>query len=700
MPEDLPLALRRPRRSTVVAHDHHQPVEAHPPQTPSRGKKKRVRFSDPGPTAETEDHTGASTGLTPSMRRTTLAPGSGGSKRRRHSGPAATTSQDVFSPDRDTGYGGQVTFLPLRQVLDGRVKRRIRRNGLSEEMNVLSAEKRLKTQQTKAEMDALRAEVAAKDAEIRRLSGATVVAEEDESIDDLERQVENLRRALKSPAPSHATDDDYDTSGSTRVGDPYSGDCLEMDVDLDEDEDLMEDHFFGDDSIAEIACSTPSRRPTDFRNSFPTPPSTSPLARLATPLFRQMVTPTSHAAVQVDVPDAEREELEEELASLHLEIDKLTGTLETYEAMTSRLSDKLSRLAPDGGSAAEAILGSRSPTVKVEAQLNKLLKAFSDRTAALSKVDHSLGKLGFAGDDASGVIASLAAAFRSARLELEYLEPGESTLPLTATGAAVLDLLLTRLRELSRRNLESEEVVEEYHELEVRLRKQLAARVEAMDDMRQEISTLRGKVKLRNARIAELEAGMDRLRGTVKTYTRDIAELERLAQRLEGDLDAANKDLQKAKEDEDADVEEWSDILDGRDSAIALLEEKLNLAVTQTTELRDQLASLQSQQDELQANHKDEFDSLNEQHELELASKDTRASELRREIDDMSEALRQAHETTRRLRAENGSLGCRMGAEKDRAKAVFDAMRTELDRAVRLGERLMASTPPKSPGRE
>lgn len=627
------------------------------------------------------------------MRRTTLTPGSGGSKRRRQSGPASVTHHDIFNPDRDTGYNGQVTFLPLRQVLDGRVKRRIRRNGLSEEMNVICAEKRRKAQQTKTELDALKAEVAAKNAEIRRLSGATAVADEDEeSIDDLKRQVEQLRQTLKSPAPSHTTEE-YDTSDSTRVGEQFSGDCLEMDIDFDDEED----HFFGNDTIAEIACSTPSRRPSDVRNSFLTPPSTSPLARLATPLFRHMVTPTSHAGVQVDVPDAEKEELEEELASLQLEIEKLTGTLETYEALTSRLSDKLSRFAPEGGSAAEAILGSRSPTVKVEAQLNKLLNAFSDRTAALSKLHESLGELGFPGENASDIISSLSTAFRSARLELEYLEPGESTLPLTAAGATVLDLLLTRLRELSRRNLENEDVIDEYHELELRLRKQLSARVEAMDDMRQEISTLKGKVKLRNVRIGELEAGMDKLRSTVKTYTRDIAELEKLAQRLEGDLDTANKDLQQSKDESEAEAEELSEALRQKDLTIVLLEEKLSLALGQTSALKDQLAGLQTQREELEARHEEELASLEAKHGSALGFKDAQVAEMSLEIDRVSEALRQAHETIQKLRAENGLLDSQLDTEKGRAKAVFDNMKVELERVVRMGERLL-TPPPKSPG--
>lgn len=696
MTDNLPIALRRTRRSTAgpIAKQQQQQRDAtNAPQTPSRGHKKRVRFSDPGPTVETDDDddtavevlTSASTGLTPSMNRTALTPGS---KRRRH-------SNDIFSLDRDTIYSGQVTFLPLRQVLDGRVKRRIRRNGLSEEMNTISAEKRRRAQQTQAELDALRAAVTAKDAEIRRLSGVTEIGDDapEESVDDLKRQVEQLRQALKSPAPSNE-DEECDTSGDTRIGDEaFSGDCVGMDVDFEDD-----DHFFGEDSVAELACSTPSRRRADARYSFPTPPSTSPLARLAMPLFPHMVTPTSHAAVQVQMNDAEKEELEEELASLHLEIQKLTRTLETYEAMTARLCDKLSPFASSGGSAAEAIMGSRSPSVKVEAQLNNLLKALRERTAALIEFDDSLDKLGFPGDDAGEIIGSLKSAFRSARLELEYLEPGESALPLTASGAAVLDLLLTRLRELSRQNLEYEETIGQFQERESSFRRQLTARVEAMDEMRQEISTLKGKVKLRNLRISELEIGMDKLRGTIKTYTRDIAELEKLAQRLEEDLDQANKSLEEANEERQADADESGVTLGAQQSIAELLEEKLARVLAQTAELEEQLASLQSQRAAIENTHKEEVNTLNTQYGSALALRDTRVSELRLEIDKVNGALRQAHETIQKLRVENGAMSGQIEAERARARVVLDTMKVELERVVMVGEGLMA-TPPETPVR-
>ena len=596
-----------------------------------------------------------------------------------------------------------MTFLPLRQVLDGRVKRRIRRNGLSEEINIITAERRRKAQQTSDEIAALRSEVAAKDAEIRRLSGATVVGQEDdetqESIDELKRQVSQLRRVLKSPDSSNETEDtiDYNTTRvdwAIQVRDPFSGEYSDMELDVDDDDDDDdddEDHEFGDRSIAELACSTPSRRSSNVRNSFPTPPSTSPNLGPVTPSRRHPVTPTSQAAVQTSFTDADREELEEELASLQLEMAKLTGTLETYESMTSRLSERLSPFAPKDGSAAALIMDSRSPAVRVEAQLNNLLQALSDRTAALEGLDASLGELGFPGGDASEVVLSLSSALRTARLELEYLTPGEIALPLTAAGAAVLDLLLTRLRDLAKRTLECEDAIDEYRALEASLRKQLGARAEAMDAMRAERDALAEQAAGKDARVRELEAGVQRLKGAVRSYTRDVSELEGLVQRLEGDLDTANKDLRAAREQNEADADEWADAAEEKDFAVTMLEEKLGLALEQASELKGQLEALQ-------ARHREDVFALSQRHGVDLVMRDARVSELRLEVDRVSEALREAHETVQNLRVEKGALSDRLGSEKAKAKAAIDTMKNELERVVRMGQDLMA-TPRKNPGR-
>lgn len=704
-PKDLPLALRRPRRSTAAATttastavaSHGQPT---PPRTPARGGSRRVRFSGPAD----KDDKPSSTGLTPFLRRTTLASTSTSTKKRRCSGLAAIHHADVASPDRDTPYAGHVTFLPLRQVLDGRVKRRIRRNGLSEEMHIISADKKRSTQRTRVEMDALRAQVAAKDAEIRRLSGETAVADdddshinnsssnmdndEDDSVGALKREVERLRQNLNRPAPalaragsvdSDATEIDWSRLTAEEAG---SGDCLAMDVDFD-DNATIDEHVFSDETMAELACSTPSRRAVDARHSFPTPPSTSPRFRLRSPVFHnQPVTPTSHAGIQAQLPDPEKQELHDELASLHLEVQKLTHTLSTYESLTTRLSSKLAPYPPAcSSSAAEAIQRSRSPTMQTEAQLTTLLATLAERTNALAALNTSLTTLGFPGSSSTEIIAALRSAFRAARLELEYLEPGESALPLTAAGAEVLDLLLTRLRELARQNLEKDDVIDEYTEAEESLRKQLVARVEAMDAMRVEIGALKDKVKLRNMRIKELETGMEKLRASVKGYTRDIAELETLAQRLEGELDTARKAVGREAEEGLVTEEGWLGAMKRKDTTAALLEGRLAHALKNVAQLQAQLAE------------QDDRGSANTAAATALAERDATVAELRAEVNMVSEALQRARETVQTLQGENGVLE----EERARAKSVFETMRTEMERAVRMGVRLMATPPPTSP---
>lgn len=718
--EDLPLALRRGRRDAgqqQQQQDHSRRTRSSSraaktiPTTPSRGPNKRVRFSDLG---------AASTGLTPSLRRTTLlTPGSSASppssatkRRRRLSTSDAENNNNSSTPT-------QITFLPLRQVIDGRVKRRIRRNGLSEEMNMVTADKRRRAQQAKAEVDALRAELAAKDVQIRRLSGVTVVVDGDEledadsdaeteiedgrparalpptdqgeSIDDLKRQVEALRNALKSPAPSSlASSGGGGGGGAVHIvgwgGGDGAGEYYHSDMDLDHHLDESDDEDgFGDSTIADLVCSTPSRRPANMRHSFLSPPSTgSPPPRLGTPNSEQhhhhrQHTPPSmvHAGVQAQLSDRERRQLGDELASLHLEIDKLTSTLETYEAVTSRLSDKLAPFSSSGGSnspshsagggggsgsAAEAILASRSPAVRVEAQLNHLLQTVATRSAALADIDASLHQLGFPGAHPTEIIASLSSSFREARLELEYLTPGELALPLTAAGAAVLDTLLARLRELTRQAEEDQDVLGEYQHLEQSLRRQLGTRVEAMDELRAETATLRDKVKLRNMRIRELEAGVDRLRGAIATSTRDVGDLEALARRLEADLDAARKALGQ------------------RDDDVAALEDQLAHARAHATALQAQMTQLAEDQDR------------------DASRSAEREAALRRDVAEANEALRAARATIDKLAADKEWLGQRLGKDKARARAAVEAIKAELERAVRMSEDLLAS--PKSPGRE
>ncbi|MBE3050142.1 hypothetical protein IMZ48_48125 [Candidatus Bathyarchaeota archaeon] len=539
--------------------------------------------------------------------------------------------------------------MPLRQVLSGRVTRRLRRNGLSEEMNAITTEKRQRAKQAQHELDALRAQLKEKDLEIYRLQNETIVIDTSR-IWDLERQVTDLKQELyDKSAPSPGDTVAFSHEWTRLARDPF-------------EEHSATEHF-GDVTMADIQCSTPSRA----RASFPSPPLTSPMAP-ETPRYC-VETPFADAGVQTSFRDDEMDGLEEEIASLQLEMGKLSSTLEGYASLVQRLNARL---------AGYEIESEGSPREVMESRVEGLFRALSDRTAALLELTSSLSELGFPGDDAPTIIASLASGFRSARLELEYLSPGESTLPLNSHGAEILDLLLTRLRELSKRAQEDESSIDEYHELELSLRKQLSARVEVMDALKAELEKARGDAVESTRRVEELEVAVSRLRGAVDGYVRDVGELEKLVEKLETEGRRKDKEI---KERGGKIVGLEGAVEDGKTkeeqlrAQLADLESKLSEGVTLTEKLRAQVAALEGSRS-----------SLNKQHGTALALRDARVAELRGEIDRLGGSLRGAHSTIQTLRVDNGGLEGRITEERGRARGMIDGMKGELQRVLRMSE--------------
>lgn len=167
--DDRPIAVRRKRRSSSGKAD--SPSQTSVPQsnnlndsrqtTPGEAKtptkpRKRVRFSEPGPEVSTSS---SSTGLTPHIKRTTLATAAQSSApswprllaekpRRRLSLPTALAGSlpsPSLTPSPTICVSGEVQVPSLRQALDERTKRRLRRNHMSEEINDISEEKKSTT---------------------------------------------------------------------------------------------------------------------------------------------------------------------------------------------------------------------------------------------------------------------------------------------------------------------------------------------------------------------------------------------------------------------------------------------------------------------------------------------------------------------------------------------------------------------------
>ncbi|KAH7159599.1 hypothetical protein B0J13DRAFT_109654 [Dactylonectria estremocensis] len=658
-PLDLPIALRRTRRSVSgceARSDAARPQPAAAAKTSRKGAKRRVRFSEPG--LSSAGVCAASSGLTPMIRRVSV----GTTPKRRHSSAPAGNSTGSSLP-----HSGEVNFLPLRQVLDGRVQRRIRRNGLSEEMNTIQQEKRRRAQKTKAEIENLKTELKARDREIYELQNATIVMDTDRMW-DLEKQIEDLKDELSKKSVAES-DQSRGYNWTLSARDPYGNDFMDMSDDEDQ---------FGEETVAQLACSTPSRA----RSSFPTPPATSPAMpgtpcfRKATPKSTPMPTPMSHAGVQVLLADPKQQQLEEEVASLQVEMHKLGETLNSYKALSGRLGDKLSDFSPSSNGESPA-----SVPEDLEARIEAMLQSMSDRTCALTQLKAAIGDLGFSGSDAGEMVISLASGFRAARLELEYLTPGEITLPLTSRGAEVLDLMLTRLRAMATKAKEDEDAIDEYHQIELSLRKQLDARVSVMDGLKGEMSKAERLMSDKVARIRELEVANERLKGAVDGYMRDLSELEGLVQQMERN----GRDSEAARH---AQLESNRRVLCSKEDVIAELEVKLADTLQRSADLQKQMVELQDAKSK-------EVSSLNQKHGSSLAIRDARVAELRGEMDRVNESLRVAHETVLALRVENGGLQTKMEGERAKAKDVIDAMKGELQRVLQMSQDFL-NTPKKT----
>ena len=276
---------------------------------------------------------------------------------------------------------------------------------------------------------------------------------------------------------------------------------------------------------------------------------------------------------------------------------------------------------------------------------------------------------------ASDMITSLASGFRAARLELEYLTPGEITLPLSSHGAEVLDLMLTRLRDMAKRAKEDEDAIDEYHEIEQSLRKQLDARVTVMDGLKAEMTKAEKLMSDKIARIRELEVANTRLKGAVDGYLRDISELENLVERME-------RDAHDAEDEYSVQLEVKRKVLSRKEDSIAELETRLSEALQRSADLQREVKEAQ------EAKLRDVAE-LNKRHGAALAAGDATVIKYRGEIDRVNASLRAAHTTICSLRVENGGLKSQMDEERTKAKAVIDSMKEELQRVVQMSQEFL-----------
>ncbi|KAL5353978.1 hypothetical protein ACLOAV_000063 [Pseudogymnoascus australis] len=505
--DDLPIALRRVRRScsnqNLLQDSPSKPsrrsnrvfgIET-PPATPQR-KKKRVRFSDPGPAIA------AATGLTPFISRHFSI--STPTSNRRHSAPSRWNLAEDDAP-----LSGTLQFAPLRQVLDGRVKRRIRRNRLSEEVNTIEWEKKQEKKAEQGEISRLQHALRQKDVELQYLREEQETASQlggealtpTARVHDLEAQVAELKAELEKREASGQDDPNW----TMAARDPYDDDAFMQDYDND-----------FDDGMTEMIISTPFAAPS-----------------LHHPRHKG---PVNHnIGIQASIPDPSKQILEAQLQTLQSELAELTKTLEQSTTSQSRLSAKLAPFITP----IDDVCPAESLDFALDSVLTHLALAQSSdlesthRFTALTTELHALFPTASApsGASAEEIIQALHNQFRAARLDLEYLLPGEQ--PEGFDNTALLSMLLTRLRQLVDRVKRQDDHIDQYHEQELSLRSQLSARVDAMQGLQEKLASADVVIRTLEREVGDKDAGLRKLTTALESYRIEVAGLESLISRLD-----------------------------------------------------------------------------------------------------------------------------------------------------------------------
>lgn len=524
------------------------------------------------------------------------------------------------------GYN-EVRIFPLRAILDDRVKRRIRRNGLSEEMNNIYDERKQRARKNAEEMQRLQERLAAKEAENDVLREQSSLLQDTSRIMELEREISGLRQGLRSDHFNHAVDDDWDMV----AGDGFTDDDSFSDFD-----DRFRDDTTLEVESAESVAHGEGKPYIDTLKAF-TPPNTSPTKSASSDAVTQsLLASSSDMGVQANFTDAGQACLETEVAQLRHELDNLQKALDNKGQQEGLLRVNAVPMHDTNGTYED------DPDLQLQTDI--MLQALAEKTAALTKLSSLLSTLGSPSSDPGQIVFTLREAFQSARHELEQIFPDEKPMDMTSEGTIILATLLERLRNSAAQAKKYETLLEDSCIRKQHLQDQLDDRKNAMDK-------LSSKLREKDDRIFRLEADLEQSEADVYNFRRSLA------------------DARLAAEQNDAELAEFKANLGSMVSVVA--------------DLQAQLACVQVEREIEMTARKSAYDE-------ELRGRDTKLLELHEEITALKEALTLAHESTSRLQDENQRLqGC-ADRDKKLARDTVAALRTQLLQSLQTSEAFLA----------
>ncbi|KAJ5467439.1 hypothetical protein N7475_005191 [Penicillium sp. IBT 31633x] len=585
------------------------------------------------------------------MRRTSFEPRSGdrtpSRKARRSSAPTPRFQRpyDLEGPFDESSTERRIQFTPLRQILDTRTQRRIRRIGLSDEINHIEREKREMTSMEKT----MRALLRERDSLKNKLN----------AIKRGEVDFENAGSLAESywmtpETPRSCEELSVVSNNSTNNTAPSAND----------DETTF---MFNDSAV--IVSSSPDFRSTRSYN----PRVTDGLMLLDEPQETVSFTQMQHSA------STEASEIH----SLALDLETARKEKQNlFDACRSRISEFNESTINNPGYQLSPPSDSFGDIMNI---LEGALSRASHAAEALESVTQECSNLGFSGDGVDDVISDMRRHFRSARLELERALPGETANVSLENGKATLGALVRRVESLAK-DLSTER---HYHHGSLGREKALRGQFDAL---LQRYETAAGKISSLEDSIAssagdmlhtrmqmqvleregqEQAIGIDRLNTALDKYHDEVKELETLIDNLEKQNTATKEDyarqiskLRKQVAFERSKCRSAEDSASQTDARIQELE-----GIVEQNRIR--ACDLMAQVDLLEKEHRRAIETL-EQNNSMLQNQESETGTLNVRISTLTTSLHDAKCEAQRLHNLNAGLEQQLRLETEARNQLLD----------------------------
>lgn len=552
-------------------------------------------------------------------------------------------------------------FTPLRQILDTRTQRRIRRIGLSDEINSIEREKR----------DAASFE--------KRIE--TLLRERDILKDDLNAlRWNHICPGPQSPASESfwlSPQDRIQRSEEERLSDEVSTTSNQI---LGNDDPSVSDEgdtFPFNESTLLVSHSPDFRAMHDYRS----PVSDTQITLDQTYTNGSAQTQPMDITAGLDIHDF----------ALDLEAAK-SAKRELFNACRSQMST-----FEDSGM--EEILRRSSPPPdffdNVITILTTALSRASQATQTLEGINEECSSLGFSGTDAEDVISNVKSHFRSARLELERAIPGETPDAGLENGKATLGALVKRVSSLAQ-DLQTERT---HHcgslGREKALRGQfdnLLHRYEAaanrIGNLEDSIAASAGDMLHTRIRMRDLETetqekdlGLERLNAALNKYREDVKSLEGLVSKLEDENKAAKGEYIQQISELERQVISEREKRSAMEVSVSEYESRIRQLEETVEQNRIRAGDLTAAAEALEKEHQETLKHLEQKANEQLQQCEEDIGTLNVRISDLTTSLEDTKSEAHRLRQINAGLEEQLQMEIDARDELLDRWAAEQARS-------------------